>query len=166
MNSDKSPFRWAGAWILFSIGHCASHVMLIPGLARFYRIYSKLMSWSSDAQGFIRLRTLGEREIMPGNPRPIHPRVLDAREYESALRKSFLDPMFRRPQSKLAVAESANQAYRAMDEVVEEQLAMPRSGVSTDEIQSNLNRMSGYHRVRVISSFSGCFGRECRGGSE
>ena len=95
---------------------------------------------------------------MPRNPRPVHPRVFDAREYETALRRAFLDPMFRRLQSKLAVAESANQAFRAMDEVVEAQIALPEHGIPTAKIQSNLNRMAGYHRKRVISSFRAALG--------
>ena len=66
--------------------------------------------------------------------------------------------MFRRLQSKLAVAESANQAYRAMDEVVEAQVAMPQHGIPTSKIQSNLNRMNGYHKDRVKSSFRAALG--------
>ena len=92
---------------------------------------------------------------MARRPRPtaIHPRVKDMRLYEAALRESFLNPMFQRLRRRLAQAEAANQAYRAMDDVVDEMVAARNAGVPVDEIQKALNRMEGYHTDRVKQTF-------------
>ena len=95
---------------------------------------------------------------MARNPRPIRPRVKDAREYEQALRRTYLDPMFRRLRKALATAEAANQAFHAMDQVVGAILAEPAHGVPTAEIQRALNRMKGYHRGQVIKTFRAALG--------
>lgn len=90
---------------------------------------------------------------MPRNPNPIRPRVQDARAYEKALRRTYINPMFGRLRKKLATAEAATQAYHAMDDVVAEMVAQPRSGVPIAEIQKSLNSMEGYHKERVKKTF-------------
>ena len=95
---------------------------------------------------------------MPKSPNPIRPRVKDAKAFERAMKDVYTDPMFRRLRARLAIAESANQAFRAMDAVVEEILAAPQYGVPTQEIQRNLDKMRGYHRKRVIDSFRAALG--------
>ena len=90
---------------------------------------------------------------MPRNPGPIHPRVKDMRAYDAALRQSYLDPMFRRLGRRLAQAEAANQAWRAMDDVVGDVMAQPRAGVPLEQVEMNLGKMEGYHTGRVKQSF-------------
>ena len=74
---------------------------------------------------------------------PIHPRIKDMRLYEAAIRNAYLNPMFDRLGRRLAQAESANQAWAAMDDVVEKMAAQPRFGVPTKEIQRQLGRIEG-----------------------
>ena len=99
---------------------------------------------------------------MPRNPNPVRPRVKDAKAYERALRRRYLDPMFRKMQKRLATAEGATQAFHGMDEVVSEILALPRSGVPTREIQRAINRLEGYQRKRVIETFRAALGVDIR----
>ena len=89
---------------------------------------------------------------------PIHPRIKDMRLYEAAIRKTYLNPMFDRLGRRLAQAESANQAWAAMDDVVGKMAAQPRFGVPTGEIQRQLGRIEGYHRGRVKASFRAALG--------
>ena len=89
---------------------------------------------------------------------PIHPRIKDMRLYEAAIRNAYLNPMFDRLGRRLAQAESANQAWAAMDDVVEKMAAQPRFGVPTGEIQTQLGRIEGYHRDRVKASFRAALG--------
>ena len=89
---------------------------------------------------------------------PIHPRIKDMRLYEVAIRNAYLNPMFARLGRRLAQAESANQAWAAMDDVVEKMAAQPRFGVPTGEIQRQLGRIEGYHRDRVKASFRAALG--------
>ena len=90
---------------------------------------------------------------MPRNPAPIHPRVSHARAWEGALRAAYLAPFGRAMLRRLAQAESANQAWRAMDDVVEAMVAQPRAGVPVHLIQNQLDSIKGYHRKKVIASF-------------
>ena len=89
---------------------------------------------------------------------PVRPRVKDAKSYEQAIRKAFLDPMFRSVRTKFATVEGSSQAFRAMDEVVEAILAQPRSGVPIVEIQKALNEMQGYSRKKVLQTFRSALG--------
>ena len=95
-------------------------------------------------------------------PNPVRPRKQDARDYERAMRRTYLNPMFRQLRKRLATAEGATQAYHAMDEVVGDIIAQPRAGVPTAEIQRALNRMRGYHRKRVIETFRAALGVDIR----
>ena len=65
-------------------------------------------------------------------------------------------------QSQLAQAAAASQAYRAMDEVVEKMAARPQQGIPVELIQSELRRMEGWHRARVIASFRAALGVDVR----
>lgn len=95
---------------------------------------------------------------MPRNPTAIKSRVKDARAYELAMKRTYTDPMFRRLRARLAIAEASNQAFHAMDVVVEEMKALPNFGVPTHEIQKNLDRMNGYNRTRTIKTFRAALG--------
>ena len=96
------------------------------------------------------------------NPKGIGARRTDERAYEAALRKAYYLPFVRRMQTALAQAEAANQAYRAMDDVVEKMAARPQQGIPVELIQAELNRMEGWHRARVISSFRAALGVDVR----
>ena len=87
------------------------------------------------------------------NPRPIKPLIKNARDYERDLRAAYVDPMMLRLRNRLAQAAAADQAYRAMDDVVGQMTALPRDGVPEKLIQKHLNGMEGYHRDRVIKTF-------------
>ena len=95
---------------------------------------------------------------MARSPTPIRPRSADARDYEKAMRRDFINPFFRRLRKKLAQAAAANQAYRAMDEAVGEMKAEPVEGVPVREIQKALDRMRSYSRARVRSTFRAALG--------
>lgn len=95
---------------------------------------------------------------MPRRPNPVRPRVKDERAYNQALRRTYLNPLHRSMQKALAQAEASNQAWRAMDEVIGRMQARPQAGVPTREIQRALDRMNGYHRARLIKSFSSALG--------
>lgn len=96
------------------------------------------------------------------NPRGIGARRTDERAYEKALRKAYYLPFVRLMQRALAQAEAANQAYRAMDVAVQEMAARPQQGIPVELIQAELNRMEGWHRAKVISSFRTALGVDIR----
>ena len=100
---------------------------------------------------------------MARSPAPIRPRRADERAYETALRRTYLNPMFIDLRRRLAGAEAANQAWRAMDDFVERMTAQPKAGVPVHEIQAALDRMKGYHRKRVIDSFRAALALDIRG---
>ena len=99
---------------------------------------------------------------MPRNPNPVSPRVKDARDYERALRRTYLAPMFRRLSARMAQATGATQAFHAMNGFVEAMQALPKSGVPVAEIQKALDRMEGYHRKRIIQTFKAALGVDIR----
>ena len=99
---------------------------------------------------------------MARNPRGIKSRRADERAYEKALRQAYFNPFIRRMRQSLAQAEAANQAYRAMDDTVAAMAARPRQGIPVELIQSELRRMEGWHRARVISSFRAALGVDVR----
>ena len=87
------------------------------------------------------------------NPRPVQPRRKDEREYNAAIRRAYINPIFARLRARLAQAVSANQAWYVMEEVFRGVAAQPVAGVPVDLIEVNLERMRGYHRARIISTF-------------
>lgn len=95
---------------------------------------------------------------MAQTPLPIKPRVKDAKAYEEALRRAYINPMFSTMRARLATVEAVNQAYDVIEEVVEEIIAQPQAGVPINEIQENLNRMQGYHKRRLIKTFRAALG--------
>ena len=99
---------------------------------------------------------------MARNPNPVRPRVKDARAYERALRRTYLAPMFRRLMERMAQATGATQAFHSMNGFVEAMQALPKSGVPIAEIQKALNRMEGYHRKRIITTFKAALGVDIR----
>ena len=62
----------------------------------------------------------------------------------------------------MAQVAAANQAYRAMDEVVEKMAARPQQGIPVELIQKELRRMEGWHRARVTASFRAALGADVR----
>ena len=92
------------------------------------------------------------------NPSPVRPLTKQARAYNAALRKFYLNPLFARLRAGLAKAEAANQAWYAMDKVVRQYTALPRAGVPIDQVQKHLNALQGSHRQRVIKSFRSALG--------
>ena len=99
---------------------------------------------------------------MPRNPNPVRPRVKDSKDYERALRRSYLVPMFRRLAERMAQATGATQAFHAMNGFVMAMQALPKSGVPVAEIQKALDSMEGYHRKRVIQTFKAALGVDIR----
>ena len=95
-------------------------------------------------------------------PSPIRPLTKHARAYDLALRRAYLNPMFRDLRRRLANANAAQQAYRIMDQWVLAMVALPRAGVPVKLIQEALNRMQGYHKARLIKTFSRALGVNIR----
>ena len=87
------------------------------------------------------------------NPNPVRPRAGDALKYEQAMRKKYVEPIYRRMRTRMATAVAASEALRAMDEVVEELIASPYEGVPVGEIKRQMARIEGYHRERLIRTF-------------
>ena len=96
------------------------------------------------------------------DPKPVRPRVKDAKAYERALRKSFLDPFIVDLQRRLAQAESVNQAYQALRAGVAALQAQPRSGVPIDLIIESLNRIQGYNKDKLFRAFRRALGVDVR----
>ena len=73
--------------------------------------------------------------------------------YERSVRRAVLDPLYQSLRSGLAEVTAASQAFQVMDDVVGRVVAQPVSGVPIRLIRENLERMEGYHREKVISTF-------------
>ena len=95
---------------------------------------------------------------MAKQPAPARPRRADERQYESDIRRTFLNPIFAQLRARLAQAEAANQAWAAMEDVFRGVAAQPREGVPLDEIRRNLERMEGYNREQVKRAFRSALG--------
>ena len=91
-------------------------------------------------------------------PRPIHPRLAQARRYEAAIRRTYLDPVFRRFTSQLAHVSALNQVWGALAAGLRATEALPRAGVPIEMIEHHLDRIRDYHRERVLSTFRSAFG--------
>ena len=102
------------------------------------------------------------REARVPNPRPIRPRVKDARAYDAALRQSYLVPYQQRLVQRLANAESVTQVYRANDAALAELEAMPRAGIPTEVIQENLEQVRNYNRAKLFDTFRRSIGVDVR----
>ena len=74
------------------------------------------------------------------------------------MRVAYINPFFNQLRGRLANAEAATQAWRAMDQTVMAMTAQPKNGVPVHMIQAALDRMRGYHRKRVIQSFRAALG--------
>ena len=99
---------------------------------------------------------------MAQNPAPIRPRVTDARAYDAALRRAYLRPFVERIQRRLATATGTTDVWRALDVELEALLATPRAGVPIELIQAQIERVDGYHRAKLISSFRSALGVDVR----
>ena len=96
------------------------------------------------------------------NPRPIKPRVKDAKAYEDALKKSFLYPLLSSIDDNLARASAASQLIANIDRGVTSSLASPFGNVPTDLIRTHMLNMSDYNRARLISTFQRSLGVDIR----
>ena len=99
---------------------------------------------------------------MARQPRGIRPSRYQERLFERDLRREFLNPMFSRLQGGLARVSAIEQAWRVLDDVVKAMDALPNGGVPVSAIQRNLNAIQGYHRERLIQSFSSALGADIR----
>ena len=66
--------------------------------------------WQPDDYGAVEVHGVGVMP-QPRNPKAIRPRVKDARAFDAALRKAWLDPFISDMQRRLAQAQGVNQAY-------------------------------------------------------
>ena len=89
----------------------------------------------------------------PRNPKAIPPRVKDARAFDQALRKGWLDPFISDLQRRLAQAQGVNQAYVAMNAGVAALQAQPVSGIPLHMVISALRGVEGYNRERMFKAF-------------
>ena len=99
---------------------------------------------------------------MPQTPRPIRPRVTDARSYEAAMRRAYLRPFVERVQRRLAGATGTTDVFRALDVELEALLATPRAGVPIEMIDAQIRRVDGYHRQKLIQTFRAALGVDVR----
>ena len=98
----------------------------------------------------------------PRNPKPIRPRVKDARAFDAALRKAWLDPFISDMQRRLAQAQGVNQAYVAMNAGVAALQAQPVSGIPLHMVISALRGVEGYNRAKMIAAFRSALGVDIR----
>ena len=89
----------------------------------------------------------------PRNPKAIPPRVKDAKDFERALRKGWLDPFISDMQRRLAQAQGVNQAYAAMNAGVAALQAQPVSGIPLHMVISALRGVEGYNKARMLATF-------------
>ena len=89
----------------------------------------------------------------PRNPKPVRPRVKDARAFDQALRKGWLDPFISDLQRRLAQAQGVNQAYAAMNAGVAALQAQPVSGIPLHMVISAMRGVEGYNRERMFKAF-------------
>lgn len=92
------------------------------------------------------------------DPRGIKPRRLDERAYERAMRKAFLDPLFANMRGRLQQADTATDAYRAINAAVRYFELQPNGGVQKEAVIRALNRIQTYHRAKVLSTFRSALG--------
>lgn len=92
------------------------------------------------------------------DPRPIRPRIKDARLYELMLRRGYLDPLYTHLVSRLALAAAITDVYRALERGVAEFQARPRAGIPTDRIQEHMDGLARKHRAELIRSFRAALG--------
>ena len=97
------------------------------------------------------------RGRLMANPPPVRPRVKDAKAYERALRTEYFDPVVARYKAALAQAESANDAWRAMNRAVLSLNTLPPADV-LPVVAEHLARMEAYHRARIIKTFQAALG--------
>ena len=89
----------------------------------------------------------------PRNPKPIRPRVKDARAFDQALRKGWFDPFVSNLQRRLAQAEGTTQAYHALQAGVTALEAQPVSGIPLHMVIDAMRGVEGYNRERMIKTF-------------
>ena len=98
----------------------------------------------------------------PRNPKPVRPRIKDARAFDAALRKAWLDPFINDMQSRLAQAQGVNQAYAAMNAGVAALQAQPVSGIPLHMVISALRGVEGYNRAKMFAAFRSALGVDIR----
>ena len=96
------------------------------------------------------------------DPTPVRPRVKDARAYERAMRRAYLNPLFNGLTQRLAQAEGVNQAYFALRQGITAFEAQPRAGIPLNQIVSALNSVEGYNRERMFKAFRAALGVDIR----
>ena len=99
---------------------------------------------------------------MPQNPAPVRPRVLDARDYERALRESYMRPFVEGILRRLAGATGTTDVWRALDDEIGALQARPQAGVPVEMIEAHVARVEGYHRARLIQTFRAALGVDVR----
>ena len=83
----------------------------------------------------------------PRNPKPGRCQgSKDARAFDAALRKAWLDPFLSDMQRRLAQAQGVNQAYAAMNAGVAALQAQPVSGIPLHMVISALRGVEGYNK--------------------
>ena len=89
----------------------------------------------------------------PRNPKAVRPRIKDARAFDQALRKAWLDPFISDMQRRLAQAQGVNQAYAAMNAGVAALQAQPVSGIPLHMVISAMRGVEGYNRAKMFKAF-------------
>ena len=98
----------------------------------------------------------------PRNPKPIRSRKKDARDFEIALRREFMDPFLLDLQRRLARVTALNQAYAAMNAGLAAWQLQPVAGVPISVISEALRQVSGYNRTKMLSAFRAALGVDIR----
>ena len=98
----------------------------------------------------------------PRNPKAIRPRIKDARAFDAALRKAWLDPFINDMQRRLAQVQGVNQAYAAMNAGVAALQAQPVSGIPLHMVISALRGVEGYNKAKMFAAFKSALGVDIR----
>ena len=98
---------------------------------------------------------------MPRQPGPVRPRIKDERIYEAALRRAYLDPIFKKLRTRLQLAQSAAAAERILAES-SLALAVNAPNVPEEIIEENLEKIRAYHRARMTQAFRAALGVDIR----
>ena len=83
---------------------------------------------------------------------------MDERAYDQLIKQRYLDQILDNLRSGLGQAEAATQAWRTLDNVIGAVEARPVAGVPIDAVRAHLMSLEGYHRARLIKTFSSALG--------
>ena len=114
-------------------------------------------SFSTTSQGVFaqwrQLKCWDCGTVQPKVPPKVPPLIKHGKGYEKALRTSYLNPLFRDVQRRLATVTAVNQAYYALEQGITAFQALPNAGIPTPLIADALERVNGHNYDQLRRTF-------------